>query len=418
MAPHHCWRRGAHRAVRRRGDRRVHAAEASGHRRARGLRGRRDAHRALGSRAGPARQARGGDRHGRLGRAGDPVDRPGASSKLTVFQRTPIWCLPKLDRPLRARTRKLLRLGPPARRAPRGSRARRSSRLTFPLPRALPRHRPPVPRRRKVGRDFLRSEVHDPDVRDKLTPRYALGCKRPSLLERVPGDVQPRQRPPRDGADRDDHAAGVRVADGTEHAVDALVLATGFKVFESGNMPPFPIRGRDGVDLEQWWDDNRYQAYEGVSVPGFPNLFTILGPYGYNGAVLLPPDRDPGAAHRPLPQARPADRLHARRDHARGQRPLLQGDARPASQPDLLPADLLVRQQLLLRPPRRRAVQAGHEPRDELAQRSLRPRRLPLRSLPQQVVAAYLIVSLKLPVMPPVSVSIEPIRSPRALVTI
>jgi hypothetical protein len=52
----------------------------------------------------------------------------------------------------------------------------------------------------------------------------------------------------------------------------------------TNNSPPFPVRGRDGVDLDQWWDANRFQAYEGVSVPGFPNLFMILGPYGYNGA--------------------------------------------------------------------------------------------------------------------------------------
>ncbi len=48
-------------------------------------------------------------------------------------------------------------------------------------------------------------------------------------------------------------------------------------------MPPFPVRGAGGADLEAFWAANRYQAYQGVSVPGFPNLFTILGPYGYNG---------------------------------------------------------------------------------------------------------------------------------------
>ena len=49
-------------------------------------------------------------------------------------------------------------------------------------------------------------------------------------------------------------------------------------------MPPFTVRGADGLDLEKWWEENRFQAYQGVSVPGFPNFFTILGPYGYNGS--------------------------------------------------------------------------------------------------------------------------------------
>jgi hypothetical protein len=44
------------------------------------------------------------------------------------------------------------------------------------------------------------------------------------------------------------------------------------------------VHGSDGVELAQWWDENRLQAYEGVSVPGFPNMFMILGPYGFNGS--------------------------------------------------------------------------------------------------------------------------------------
>ena len=76
----------------------------------------------------------------------------------------------------------------------------------------------------------------------------------------------------------------MRTVDGTEHDIDVLILATGFKVFDRGNMPPYPVRGRDGVELGDWWDEHRFQAYQGVSVPGFPNLFSILGPYAYNGA--------------------------------------------------------------------------------------------------------------------------------------
>lgn len=49
-------------------------------------------------------------------------------------------------------------------------------------------------------------------------------------------------------------------------------------------MPTYSLRGIDGLDQAKWWDENRLQAYEGVSVPGFPNHFSIFGPYGYNGS--------------------------------------------------------------------------------------------------------------------------------------
>jgi cation diffusion facilitator CzcD-associated flavoprotein CzcO len=49
----------------------------------------------------------------------------------------------------------------------------------------------------------------------------------------------------------------------------------------------FPVYGAAGVELDAWWDANRMQAYEGVSVPEFPNLFHIIGPYGFNGASFF-----------------------------------------------------------------------------------------------------------------------------------
>jgi cyclohexanone monooxygenase len=36
--------------------------------------------------------------------------------------------------------------------------------------------------------------------------------------------------------------------------------------------------------LSRFWDDCRRQAYEGVSIPGFPNFFTVFGPYGFVGS--------------------------------------------------------------------------------------------------------------------------------------
>jgi cation diffusion facilitator CzcD-associated flavoprotein CzcO len=134
-----------------------------------------------------------------------------------------------------------------------------------------------------IGRWYLRREVRDPAIRQQLTPRYALGCKRPSFhnsylstFNRANVDLEtaPISRVGKDHV----------LVQGRRHRLDVLILATGFKVFEQGNMPPFAVTGRAGLDLESFWTQNRFQAYEGASVPGFPNFFTVLGPYAYNGA--------------------------------------------------------------------------------------------------------------------------------------
>src|SRR3712207_4727180 len=156
--------------------------------------------------------------------------------------------------------------------------------LTFPVAAHYATVVPVIAATERLARWFLRREVRDPVVRDKLTPRYALGCKRPGFsndyLRTFNRANVHLETSPIAGVSAD----AVRTADGDRGPFDVLVLATGFKVFEPGNMPPFPVRGRDGLDLEAFWAEHRYQAYEGVSVPGFPNLFSILGPYAFNGA--------------------------------------------------------------------------------------------------------------------------------------
>jgi cation diffusion facilitator CzcD-associated flavoprotein CzcO len=206
-----------------------------------------------------------------------------AVEQLTVFQRTPIWCFPKPDAAVPGPLRGLMQ------RLPFGDFAVRTAsqafvEVTFPLPAHFNGVLPFATLAERAGRRYLEQAVHDPALREKLTPKYAVGCKRPSFhndylqtfnranVELVTDPIERITK------------TGVRTADGKLRRVDVLVLATGFKVFESGNVPPFPILGSRGVDLEAWWDEHRFQAYEGISVPGFPNFFSVLGPYGYNGA--------------------------------------------------------------------------------------------------------------------------------------
>ena len=68
---------------------------------------------------------------------------------------------------------------------------------------------------------------------------------------------------------------GIRCADGTEHEVDVIVFATGFHA--NRFLWPMDIVGRGGVSLRERWGDDP-QAYLGITVPDFPNLFCLYGP--------------------------------------------------------------------------------------------------------------------------------------------
>ncbi|MFG1793877.1 flavin-containing monooxygenase [Nocardia sp. NPDC049149] len=203
--------------------------------------------------------------------------------QLVVFQRTPIWCLPRWDVPLPKALQWALRV--PGVKSVTRLISQTYVEVTFPISAHYHRQLPMAAMLgERLGLAHLRGQVHDPVVREKLTPRYALGCKRPGFsndyLATYNRDNVVLETDPIEAVT----PTGVRTATGTEYPVDVLILATGFKVMESGNMPTFQLRGLGGLDLEKWWDENRLQSYQGVSVPGFPNFFAIVGPYGYNGA--------------------------------------------------------------------------------------------------------------------------------------
>jgi cation diffusion facilitator CzcD-associated flavoprotein CzcO len=130
-------------------------------------------------------------------------------------------------------------------------------------------------------RQWMRSQVDDPTTREALIPDYAFGCKRPSMSN---GYLRAFNRPNvhlvTTAIDRIT-GAGVVTNDGDERPADVLVCATGFRIMDEAEPAPFPIHGRDGVELGAHWVKHRFHAYQGVSVCGFPNLFSVAGPYGF-----------------------------------------------------------------------------------------------------------------------------------------
>ncbi len=202
---------------------------------------------------------------------------------VTVFQRTPPWVVPHRDRPITGFERALYRRVPAAQRTVRTAVYLGRELLVTGLA-----YRPQLMKAlQRAAEAHMAKQVPDPELRAKLTPDYVLGCKRilPSN-EWYPAITQPNvDLVP--SAVTEVRPEGVVGADGVLREVDTLIFATGFHVTDV----PFAqfIRGRDGARLDDLWHGSP-AAYRGASVPGFPNMFWIVGPntgLGHNSMVFM-----------------------------------------------------------------------------------------------------------------------------------
>jgi cation diffusion facilitator CzcD-associated flavoprotein CzcO len=141
--------------------------------------------------------------------------------------------------------------------------------------------------RRSAVAAMCRANLHtirDPELRRKLTPDYEPMCKRLVISS---GFYRAVQRDDvelvTEGIDHIE-ARGIVTSDGILHEIDVLVLATGFDAH--AYMRPLDLVGQDGLTLEQAWADGP-RAYRTVSLPGFPNFFTLMGPHSPVGNYAL-----------------------------------------------------------------------------------------------------------------------------------
>jgi len=129
----------------------------------------------------------------------------------------------------------------------------------------------------------LHHQIKDSTLRTQLTPTYDFGCKRPTFSNHYyPTFTRPNVELITDGINQIT-GDGIVACDGTKRKIDLLILATGYKVWEKGNFPAFDVFGSNGTELRSWWDRNRYQSYEGITIAGFPNLFYLASPFAFTG---------------------------------------------------------------------------------------------------------------------------------------
>ena len=208
------------------------------------------------------------------------------AAQVTIFQRSPQWARPPQDYHGTVSTESkwllqnipyyyawyrfglMWRFGdgllPTVRRDP-----------NWPTPQRSMNHR--NDRQRQQLTDHLLKELDGrPDLIEKCLPDYPPYGKR-ILIDN--GWYQALKRPNVElVTEAVDHVEGGEIVDanGRRHAVDVILLATGF---EPGKLLwPIEIRGRDGLLLSDVWANDQPRAHLGITMPGFPNLFVTTGP--------------------------------------------------------------------------------------------------------------------------------------------
>lgn len=205
------------------------------------------------------------------------------ADRLTVFQRTPGWVIPRGDRAYLDREKAAYRRWPVTQRMARA--AIYAYRETYVVGMGhFPKLLPAI---QLVAEAHLRRQVPDPELRARLRPPYDVGCKRALLSDDwFPALQRPNVELVTEAA-AEVTPRGVVDAAGREHGLDVLIFGTGFTPTE----PPVArlLTGRSGATLAETWDGSP-RAHHGITVHGFPNLFLMYGPntnLGHSSIVYM-----------------------------------------------------------------------------------------------------------------------------------
>lgn len=202
-------------------------------------------------------------------------------ANLKLFQRSNSWVLPKSDRRYSAAEMWLFRKLPQLQVLDRLRIFWTYELLASALQPNRWLSKPTGVAMRAASRLMARRQVRDPKLRAQLAPDGPLGCKRMLLTNEWLPALARKNVDVISTAITEVTERGLITADGQEHAVDVLIYGTGFAATEF--LAPVQVTGRDGKTLQQAWAQGA-EAYLGMTVAGFPNLFMLYGPNTNLGA--------------------------------------------------------------------------------------------------------------------------------------
>ncbi|MFD4897833.1 flavin-containing monooxygenase [Streptomyces sp. NPDC058377] len=205
------------------------------------------------------------------------------AGRLTLFQRTPPWVMPRMDRAISGAEKWLHRTLPFTATARRG--------LLWGIRElqvgAFTKHPDQLGIVERIAKSNMARAIKDPALRAKLTPSYRIGCKRILLSNAYyPALAQPNVDVVDSGLS-EVRGSTLVGSDGTETEADVIILGTGFHVTD---MPiASRVVGADGITLAESWKGGM-QALRGATAAGFPNWMTIIGPntgLGNSSMILM-----------------------------------------------------------------------------------------------------------------------------------
>lgn len=194
------------------------------------------------------------------------------AEEFTVFQRTPQWYFPLPNKDISERTKNAFRRNPN-----KMQRLRKAYLFGFSqfITKAVTGHKIQNFLFSAVSKLYLRFAVKDPVLREKLTPKYKVGCKRIIVSTKFYEAIQkPNVALVTEGIEEITDK-GVKTKDGREHELDVLVLSTGFD--PTAYMRPMNMKGKGGLSIDDAWSQ-KILTYRSLFMPGFPNSFLMLGP--------------------------------------------------------------------------------------------------------------------------------------------
>lgn len=204
--------------------------------------------------------------------------------QLYVFQRTPAWVIPRDERKYLEIEKTLFAKVPLLRKLHRARLYWTNESRVWPI------FNPAVAKTlQNLAKAFIRIQVKDPAIAKKLTPDYTIGCKRVLISNKYYPTFNRKNVELVTDSIKEIREHSIVTKDGKERPADCIILGTGFIVDPRIYMKDFALTGLGGRDLRNDWKDGA-EAYYGITVSGYPNMYQLVGPnsgLGHNSIIFM-----------------------------------------------------------------------------------------------------------------------------------